>query len=280
MASNFLSSFARWLRSLFSGTRRVPPRDPRASRLGLESLDGRITPAVFHVTTGADDGPGSLRDALDLAADAPSIDTVLIHKKISTVALESPLVYSGAEFLTIRGHNTTIRPVSGSEGAFDLFESTGGAGLTLERLAFTGGLNGVEVVTPADRTIVLSVWLNHVTITGNAGHGLVLDDIAGSEASLYLSVLNSSFDGNDLDGVRITEAGAGDIVAWFYNSSASNNGGNGVRLDESGGGVIDLTAVNLSAFDNGGFALDLDEDGGGIFTILKNLKTNDPLDVS
>ncbi|HZY90844.1 MAG TPA: hypothetical protein VFE78_38825, partial [Gemmataceae bacterium] len=54
------------------------PRRPTA-RPGLEALEGRWAPAVLTVTTVADSGPGSLRQALRDANDTaahPGLDTI------------------------------------------------------------------------------------------------------------------------------------------------------------------------------------------------------------
>src|SRR5215471_15084174 len=73
-----LSSPWRWLMSVFRsvskwlrgcGRPAVPVRKPARARLGLESLDARIVPSTFHVTTLADGGAGSLRAAV-AGADA------------------------------------------------------------------------------------------------------------------------------------------------------------------------------------------------------------------
>src|SRR5262249_59467664 len=54
-----LRSISKWLRG--RGRPAAAVRKPARPRLGLESLDARIVPSTFHVTTLADAGPGSLR---------------------------------------------------------------------------------------------------------------------------------------------------------------------------------------------------------------------------
>src|SRR5262245_38214583 len=51
-------------------------RKPARARLGLESLDGRIVPSTFHVTTLGDSGAGSLRAAVARANSHPGADTI------------------------------------------------------------------------------------------------------------------------------------------------------------------------------------------------------------
>src|SRR5438309_11471621 len=65
--STMLQNSIRWLFPL-----KVPSRNrrrPALFRPTLEALEGRAVPSVYHVTTNADSGPGSLRDAV-VAANA------------------------------------------------------------------------------------------------------------------------------------------------------------------------------------------------------------------
>src|SRR5581483_3289215 len=55
--------------------RRPAPRAPRTG-LRLEHLEARETPAVFTVTSAADAGPGSLRQAILDANTTPALDTI------------------------------------------------------------------------------------------------------------------------------------------------------------------------------------------------------------
>ena len=68
-------SVSKWLRG--RGRPAAPVRKPARTRLGLESLDGRIVPSTFHVTTLADGGAGSLRAAVAKANAHTGADTVL-----------------------------------------------------------------------------------------------------------------------------------------------------------------------------------------------------------
>src|SRR5215471_18454892 len=92
-----LSSPWRWLMSVFRsvskwlrgrGRPAAAVRKPARARLGLESLDARLVPAVFRVTTLADSGPGSLRAAVTQANAHPGADTIAFDDGLSgTIAL-------------------------------------------------------------------------------------------------------------------------------------------------------------------------------------------------
>src|SRR5262245_50386468 len=68
-----------WLRPLANRLSHAPARSAprrRAFRPRVEGLEDRTAPAVFSVTTTADDGPGSLRQAIDDANGASGADTI------------------------------------------------------------------------------------------------------------------------------------------------------------------------------------------------------------
>src|SRR5262245_2083628 len=78
-------SVSKWLQ----GRRPVTPvRKPARPRPGLESLDARLVPAAFHVTTLADSGDGSLRAAVAQANAHAGADTIDFQPGLTgTIAL-------------------------------------------------------------------------------------------------------------------------------------------------------------------------------------------------
>jgi hypothetical protein len=245
-------------------------------KLRVEPLEDRAVPAVLFVTSGADDGPGSLRAALAAADADPDADAVFIRSQVRTITLDAPLGYAGAESLRLKGHGTVIQPAAGREGSFDLFEATGGADLTVEDLTFRAGRKGIDVVVPAGATGVLSVALKGVAVRDSVWHGLHIDDLTNATAAgVALDVRGSIIAGNgsdpnDFDGIRVDERGPGGITASFGTSTATANGGDGVELDERDAGSV-RAAIWASAFTRNGSAnaadledgFDIDEGGGG-----------------
>src|SRR5262249_18540967 len=79
----------RRLSSLLSGRRSAPSR-PQSRPLTLERLDERDVPAVFHVTSAFDSGPGTLRQAIIDSNAAAFFDTIVIDGW-DRIDLTSPL---------------------------------------------------------------------------------------------------------------------------------------------------------------------------------------------
>ena len=267
-------------------------------RLQLESLESRALLATLVVTSGADDGPGTLRSAIDAANSNGQVNTIVL-RNVGTISLESSLNYTSGRNLDLLGGNAAIQPAAGSEGEFDLLVSSGGANLRISNLTVRDGANGIFVPVPSDRTGTVAVSLSRVNLTDNGAFGLHIDDQAGlpglgadSATSIDLTLSQSSATGNgfaalDLDGVRVDEGGEGNIVARVINSSIDGNGADGLELDERGNGSATLIAVNSSFDGNGSFDLvvdpddgiDLDEAGaGGINVSIVNSSINGNFD--
>src|SRR5262245_24259218 len=84
------------MRSFFRRSRLSVPKKPAAprSQLEVQSLESRDVPAAFVVTTTADSGAGSLRDAVDQAnklagPDVIKFDTALPNNAV--IHLNGPI---------------------------------------------------------------------------------------------------------------------------------------------------------------------------------------------
>src|SRR4051812_13641582 len=55
------------------------PARPMGARLAVETLENRAVPATFTVTTGANDGPGSFRQAILDSNGTPGPDTIAFN---------------------------------------------------------------------------------------------------------------------------------------------------------------------------------------------------------
>jgi hypothetical protein len=125
-------------------------------RLRFEPLEDRTNPAVFTVTTLADAGPGSLRDALAQANAAPDADTIVFDPAVrggivavstfdnrSASTADDPQPVGPTAFVittpvTVAGTGETINRAAGS-AAFRLFQVTAGGNLILENLTLSNG---------------------------------------------------------------------------------------------------------------------------------------------
>jgi hypothetical protein len=268
--------------------------------------------AAVAVTSSADDGPGSFRVAVERANGDPSVSAIVFNHRLSAVELADGVTYSGRQDLRIEGNVVDILPNAAQRGAFDLLTTTGGGDLSLSRISFKSGANGVVVAVPLDATGDVAVSLDRVTIADNDLFGLHIIDLTevppppedpeadpteiGSDASISLAVRDSQILGNgtaahDQDGIRVDERGSGGINVQIANSQLNGNGAEGVELDEGGEGGVDLNVAN-STFNANGFVssgdpedpdfddgIDVDEaDAGSVNVALVNVAANGNFD--
>ena len=244
-----------------------PPTAPNA-----QIATGDVT-----VTNSNDAGPGSFRDAIAQANGNPAIGSIAFLPSVTTVALQSTVVYSGSQNLTIHGNNATIDG-SGSGGTSFRMNTTG-ADLTLTSLTFRDApAQGVHVEVAPSATGTVRVSLLDVTAQDNAGHGVLVndqedpsteDDVQpdpdGSAASVEVVVIGSRFVGNgfsisDRDGLRVNEGGTGDLTLTLERTHAEKNGADGVEIDERGAGNVYIDVSNATFTRNGVFdPADLDD---------------------
>ncbi len=229
---------------------------------------------TIPVTSNADAGPGSFRDAIASANGDPSIDSVAFDAALGTITLSivnGPVAYTGSQALTILGADATITSEPG--GTFDLFRSTGGGELAVSNLTFQGsGANGIAIHVPAAAATDVATTLERVVVSGSADNGLLIEDqVDEADAGVELTVIHCSFTGNgtpvaeggndDRDGIRVNEGGLGGVTAELAHSTFDGNAYDGVEIDERGDGTVQATA-SQSTFDDNGFGNDDDTEDG------------------
>jgi hypothetical protein len=205
---------ARFARQLCAA-RRVKSNSRRRSRLVVQTLEDRTTPSTFIVTSAADSGTGTLRDAINLAngsagADTIQFDTSGVFATPQTIDLLTALPSIAAE-LTIQGPGAAKLTVERDAAAanFRIFTFIGDQ-FNLSGFTITGGQ-----VSNSDGGAILAfgtVTLDSMVLTGNqatSGHngGAVAIESTGS-----LVVRNSTFSGNSA-GKR------GGAIALLHNNS-------------------------------------------------------------
>jgi hypothetical protein len=174
-----LRSIAKWLRRSPSPITRKPSR----TRLMFDTLEARDVPATCTVTTGADSGSGSLREAIGFANTNGQSDTITFASGVTTVTLTTAQ-------LTLSESNTSTT-ISGFAP---------GNKVVIQR-STAGGTPNFRVLEINDFS--QSVTLNNLTIkngvdTGSSGGGGVLsrgattlndctlqDNQAGSGAGIF-----------------------------------------------------------------------------------------------
>lgn len=235
-----------------------------------------IITADVIVANSNDAGPGSFRDAINQANGNTSIATIGFAPGVNTINLQSGVVLSGSQDLTINANHAAL-DASGAGAGVSAFVARGGGDLTLIGLTVSNASGqGVEVQVPASATGTIHVALTDVVITGNAGHGLLVDDqLNNSAASLNVSVSDSRFAGNgysvsDRDGIRVNEGGVGSITFSSWNSRVEGNAADGIELDEQGDGDVTIDVRRTRIVRNGSFdptdlddGFDVDEAGNG-----------------
>lgn len=230
---------------------------------------------TYTVTSGADSGEGTLRAGLEAGHSR-----FVVSPSVGTIEVASTLVYAGTRALSITGNGVALE---GDGLEADLLLVTSGADVTLRDLTLTdgggyalgepaldgtdeGSASGLRVVVPAGATGTVDLTLDHVVVDGVSGHGVWVDDNAGSPASVSAvvrgtTVVDAGYGAFDRDGIRVDETGAGDITWVSSRSLFTANGADGVELDERGDGSVFATSAGDSYTDNGGYCLPLVEAG-------------------
>jgi hypothetical protein len=134
-------------------TRSTRMTSPVRPRLRLEPLEDRLVPVTFTVTNTNDAGPGSLRDAIDLANEVTGADDIVFDpavrgKTFNLTTFNNPQTgnFAGPSALlifddvTIHGTGETIARDNSVFAAFRLFQVTSTGKLTLENLTLSDGL--------------------------------------------------------------------------------------------------------------------------------------------
>lgn len=228
--------------------------------------------APLVVSTDADAGEGSLRQAIEAAAAMGKEATIVVTTD-SDIQINAPLIYAGTHGLTLIGNGNTIA----AQDDFTVLTASNGASLTISSLTFAGpggfdienradgdGVTGkgifIDVADDATGTVELN--LTNVTVQGVANHGIHVSDCnladdcgsggggagEGSDASISVALHNVAIidAGNgkfDADGLRVDERGAGDISLTAINSIFQGVGADGIELDEGQAGDVTATVI-------------------------------------
>ncbi|MGE0133510.1 MAG: hypothetical protein AB7L91_04395 [Dehalococcoidia bacterium] len=249
---------------------------------GARPVEAASTVLVFST---ADSGPGTFRAAIDQANNNSNVGTIKFFTN-GPITLNDPVEYDGSQPLTLSGlFNTVIQgqstntqiacDVDDDEG---LFESTGGADLTLLSLTFQNNPcgNGVYVYLDDDEDV--SVTLNKVVARNNDEDGVRIKEDSGcyGGTDINLTVVYSTFTGNGDDGLEINDEGEGSVTASLRFSHFRNNGEDGFDIFEECDGDVSLTTFGSSFNDNGwdtegnGEGIDVDELGNGYVNVTLN----------
>ena len=209
--------------------RRPTRRRSPASRLCLETLEGRCLLSTFSVSNFLDSGPGSLRDAMMAANGAPGADVI----RFAPSARDGTIALTGGQLsitddLTIAGPGANRLAVSGND-ASRVFQISSGAAVSIDGLTVTHGQavgQGGGILNAGALTLSHAV-LSDNQVVGRAGAslGTVLDAFgAGIFNAGSLTVRHSDFIHNQSIGADGTPTSIGSSAlggAIMSNGTAS-----------------------------------------------------------
>ncbi|MFN0179246.1 MAG: hypothetical protein ACKVZ0_10640 [Gemmatimonadales bacterium] len=257
------------------------------------------TAGVARVTSANPTGPGSFHWAIDRANRTPAIGRIVFAERLRPIALTRRIEFLGTQDLVIEGRGVVL---TGEllDGGSTALRFAGGGEVTIRQLTVRNApAEGITVDIPAGSIGTKKVTLHAVTVAGNQGHGVLVndqvdpDDTAnpnGSDASVEVVVVDSRFQTNgfgtlDRDGLRVNEGGLGDLRFTLIGGVADGNGADGIELDERGSGDVHLDVSNSTIVNNGSFdvtladlddGFDVDESGdGGVFAKVTNTVASD-----
>jgi hypothetical protein len=196
--------------------------------LVLAACAATANAATYNVTTNADSGAGSLREAVSDANSNPGADMITFGAGIGTIVLTSGQI-EVADELTITGSATAGQTISGNDASRILAVPGDDTPLALENLTLTNGRTTTDKDTD-----------NPCTITDGSGGALC------SQSSLSLSavtVQNSETAGDGADGGGVFASdkfGDFNIVdSRFVNNSLQSSTASGSAMRLYGGTSID-----------------------------------------
>ena len=275
-------------------TRRRRSRRP-AQQISLESLEPRQMLSINTVTTNADFGAGSLRQAIiDANATSANDDIVfassLFTNGVSTITLGSAALptiaaTSGAGSLAITGPGASSLIISGNNGNnsrnFSIFNIASGGNLSISGVTVSGAKTtdtygkGGSIINSGTLNISSSVITGN-SVSGSSSYGGGIQN----DTSAILTISNTTISGNSSanHAAGINNDGTISITSsTISGNTAANSGGGFVNFGTlsifnstifgntatlgSGGGIFNNTALNIT---NTTIASNSAVSGGGI----------------
>ena len=161
---------------------------------------------IVNITS--DDGPGSLREALDEAAIWPGADTIIFASNLSgSIMLANELVVKDPSGVTVEGGRPGGVTIDGGPAVNRIFSVGNGASLTLRNLTLTGGSGGGASGTGNGGAIfnnglLVAVSCTFATNTSPGNGGAVANGLGG-----MASFTNCTFFGNTQTGAKFLASG-------------------------------------------------------------------------
>ena len=237
---------------------------------------------VLTVTTTSDSGPGSLRDAIDVANACPGKNIIeFAPSAYGTITLTSGELLI-TDDLCILGPGATNVAVNGN-AASRVFHVGPGIDVTIASLTITNG-NAGGFLGGGIYNDHATLTVSNATVSGNmaGGGGGIRNN--GRSGSASLTIVNSTLSGNSVAGGGggiLNEGVFGSATLTIINSTLSGNsaanGGGGIDNDGDHGSAT-LTIVNSTLSGNsasgGGGIVNVGPEGSALVHIGSTILTN------
>jgi hypothetical protein len=225
----------------------------RKTHLQVERLDDRTVPSTFSVSSLADSGSGSLRQAILNANNSPGNDAITFSVTGAiNLASVLPDLNTNIEIQGPGANLLTVRRDTG--GNYRVFKVNSGATVTLTGLTISNGALAGDYNDGAGIENAGTLTLNHATVSGNYNN----DQGGGIDNTCTLTLNDSTVSNNvSSSGSGIRNRNTGTLT--LTNSTVSGNSG----LDWSwGGGILNEgTATVTNSTISGNYVAN---SGGGI----------------
>ena len=209
---------------------------PNVNTSAAQTFTITVTASIIMVTSNADSGAGTLRQALLDAAASPSANSVVFAAAVFTgpIVLSAEIALSDAGGVTIDGTSVAGGvTIDGGAGTNRIFSIPSGTSLTLRGLTLTNG-NGTGALSSGSGGAIYNAGtlvMDQCTVSGNSitsGNG------GGIQNAGTATVTRSTFVSNTttfVGGGISNDGAAASLTATQCTFTANTSGGNG------GGGV-------------------------------------------
>ena len=258
-------SLTRSSRSSTPSTRRAA----RRRRLTVETLEGRELLATFAVSSAADSGGGSLRQAIinsDSTPATPASPNIITFHDLANVAqiqlqsalpvISQPVIIDGTTEGSYNGTHPFVQLIGNYAGGSALGLDITASGTQVKALAIDGFNSGGVLIDNASNVV-----LNQDYVGINPANNATGDDVNG----------NAIYEGNGVYGVTIQSENGGTATGnVLSNDIVSANTYNGIILSGTGttknlvsGTIIGSDNTGAAVVDDPGNALGNGQRGGG-----------------
>jgi Right handed beta helix region len=181
-----------------------------------------VNAATITVTTTADNGPGSLRDAIAAASDGDTVqfDAALNGQSIMLTSAELAVDKN----ITISGPGANQLAVTRSSGTFRILHLLPGHTVKIEGLTIGGGNGSLGPNGSGVLNDHATLTMNSCAVQDNIGQGNQGAGIYNDGSSATLTILNSTISGN---------ASYGGAIGCFSSGGGLYNGGGTLTITNS-----------------------------------------------